>query len=240
MANLKHPFPPPRTPAPRPARRTRCPAPDPSTPATAPALAASTPPATAATIAAVAATAPASEPAISWNKIQPDCTVDITDGVVHIQGTTGGQSWRFNGIQSTTSYPAGDFTATVDFKCAKFTGPGNKTVYLRAGSRGGNFAGVYFNPEYFYQLHTWTNPQIHSGTHKVLGDEATNFHTLKLKYEAATKTTTAYVDDDPIGQVQMEFMGRITFGLVANTDSAGMNIDVYFKNFKVDAAPAAP
>jgi hypothetical protein len=66
-----------------------------------------------------------------------------------------------------------------------------------------------------------------------IGDEATAFHKLRLKYEAATHQTTGWVDDRKIGTLNYELTGSVRFVLVAGTDVKGHEIDLYFDRMTI-------
>ena len=81
------------------------------------------------------------------------------------------------------------------------------------------------------------NPNTFAGRLPAFGDEATQFHHLKMQYEASSKTATGWVDDKKIGSIEVPMWGSLTYWMGANTDSLEAPIDMTFKNFSAKPPP---
>jgi hypothetical protein len=203
-------------------------------------------PAAAADAQPVAAAPPVKEPTLAeqlqnfespvWRTMNNGMTTDITRDEIHIHGTSQYADWgHSNGIVATTPIPDGDFVVSVDIKIAKYEGDTDyKNPYIRVESRDRSAVGIFANPKFFYRLHDWKNPQTMSATHKMFGDEATHYHRMTLKWEQSTGTATATVDGEPIGNIHTDLGTGRRISLFANTQTKGIEIEVYFRNLKVE------
>jgi hypothetical protein len=203
--------------------------------------------------AAPAPLTPAPDPAptgkvdeLVWTKLENGCVVNQNGTELHINGTTNQDGYNhWNGVQSVTEYPEGDFTVSADIKVPQFTGPGgNPLVYLRAAgpsnSGDNNAIGLYLVPTIGYRVQAWTDPQIQSTWRTRFGDEKTVYHRITLQYEVATQIATGWVDDKKIGTIKAPLSGKLHFQLVANTDKAGMQIDLHYDRFKYSPGLLGP
>jgi hypothetical protein len=89
-------------------------------------------------------------------------------------------------------------------------------------------------------MHDWKNPQTMSATHRMFGDETTTYHRLTLRWQNATGNAIATVDKELIGTIHTTLGSSRRIALFANTQTKGIDIDVYFKNLKVDIPNSAP
>ena len=177
-----------------------------------------------------------------WRPMKNGMDTDIlSKDEIRIHGTTQFADWAHcNGLGATTPVPDGDFTVSVDIKIAKFDGDTQyKNPYLRVEARNRSAIGIFANIAFFYRLHDWKNPQTMSTTHKMFGDEATKYHRMSLKWEEAAQTATATVDGEPIGSIKTQLGSGRRFSVFANSTTKGIDVDVYFRNLKVEI-PAGP
>ena len=178
---------------------------------------------------------------IEWFPLDNGCQTQLTGTEVHISGISNQDGWgHWNGVETHTDFPPGDFVAEVDMKVARFDGVGEALVYLQAKSGAGDKVGILFKPHDAYQLQAWTDPARFAGGVHAFGDEATNYHHLKLQYDASTQTATGWVDGTKIGEMQTPLGGRVQFALGGNTDRKGMEIDMTFDHFKLTTAGTTP
>jgi hypothetical protein len=188
----------------------------------------------------------------NWVPKANGCLIEQIGGRIRIVGTNNINGWgKGNGIATTRYTPAGDFYATVDFMVSQFSGPGNALVYLRAKSTAGNgkMVGILYQPRSgTYQVQGWgvqnapntlSEPPL-----RKIGDEDRVFHRMKLKYDAAAKTASGWVDDQFIGSLNYALADPVNFELLANTEAKGMQIDLLFNNLylssNISEAPPTP
>jgi hypothetical protein len=171
-----------------------------------------------------------------WRTMNNGCATDITTNEIRIHGVTQYADWAHgNGIVATTAIPDGDFTFSVDIKIAKFEGnTPYKNPYLRVEARDRSALGIYANPAYYYCMHDWKNPQTMSGTHKMFGDEATAYHRLSLRWQDGNGNAIATIDKELIGTIHTNLGSGRKISLFANTQTKGVDLDVYFRNLKVE------
>ena len=174
------------------------------------------------------------------------CLIEQTGSKIHIVGTTNMEGWGHNnGIATTKVLPEGDFYACVDFMVPRFSGPGNTLVYLRATSTtdNGGLVAILFQPNGGYRIQGWgENGNIFGGMLRNFGDEDKAYHRMKLKYDAVAKTAFGWVDDKSIGYLNYPMTGPVKFELLANTETKGMQIDLFFDNLSIssDISEAPP
>jgi hypothetical protein len=175
---------------------------------------------------------PAAVELVDWNPVRHGCDVELTGAKIHIVGTNDTDGWgKENGVTGSTDYPVQDFEVSTDFMVPKFKGPGAATVILQA--RESNFSQVtlqYYLQGNSYMLRWWTNSgEAYAKTQlRKFGDEATAYHRMRLKYEAATHKATGWVDGNLVGTLDFEFKSNVRFVMGASTDKKGTDIDLYF------------
>jgi len=168
---------------------------------------------------------------VGWTARQNGCNVVQKGTEVHIFGVNDDDGWdKENGVTSVAEFPVGDFEASVDMKMPKFDGPGKPRVYLKIQASNTDYVGIQYVPEYkYYLVQRWTAASNQMGrTVRDFGDEATTYHRMNLKYDAATHVTTATVDDKLIGTVTYELTGAVHMVLAAGQDYKGHDIDIYY------------
>lgn len=177
-------------------------------------------------------TMPAAVEITEWNPSHQGCDVEVTGTKIHIFGTNDADGLGHeNCVNGSTEYPVQDFEIATDFMVPKFNGSGTATVILRP--RESNFSQVtlqYDVKARSYMMFWWDHSgYAYSRTRlPAFGDEATAFHRMRLKYEAATHTSTGWIDDKKVGTIDFEFKSDVRFVVGAATDQKGNDIDLYF------------
>jgi hypothetical protein len=176
---------------------------------------------------------------VTWSPMAAGCAIEQIGSKINIAGTNIVAGWGHgNGITYKKVLPEGDFYCYVDFMIPKFSGAGTKLVYLRPHSVDGT--GKMFAVRYMpgnpgnYALQGWSAPNsatAGSGTIAGFGDENHVFHRMKIKYDSAASMGYGWIDDQYIGSIRYTLVDSTKFELFANTESAGMEIDLRFDNF---------
>jgi hypothetical protein len=178
------------------------------------------------------APAPVAVELTDWTPLKHGCDVEMTGTKIHVSGTNDVDGWgKENGVTGSAEYPVQDFEISTDFLVPKFKGPGAATVILQA--RESNFSQV--NLQYYlqgnaYMLRWWTNSgEAYAKSQlRKFGDEATAYHRMRLKYDAAKHQATGWMDDKLVGTLDFEFKSNVRFVMGASTDKKGTDIDLYF------------
>ena len=192
-------------------------------------------------LAAIAsAMATLAEEKLEWTPAKSGCEVEQTGTKIHISGTNTADGWgRENVVTSSTDYPVQDFEISTDFMMPQFHGPSMGTVILRA--KESNFNQVtlqYYVQGNMYMLRWWTNSGEAFARTQLpkFGDEATAYHRLRLKYDAATHQATGWADDKQVGTVDFELRSNLQFVVGVSTEKKGNDIDVTFDHTKLTLA----
>jgi hypothetical protein len=202
----------------------------------------------------------------AWTEENEGLNVEELNGELHIYGTTTrGQSIR-SGVKTGEKFPAGDFSASVDFRVPQFAGNGKPFVYLIAHA-GTREIGVVYSPrsDEGYKVQVWNNQGLEGhkwssahvfGTNEFhvngiktppempewavpFGNEKTAMHRLRLDYDSKAETVTGYVDNELIGSLNCPLYGPVGFELGAWTNESGMTVDLYCDNFSVVSPSSA-
>ncbi|WP_438811106.1 Ig-like domain-containing protein [Rhodopirellula halodulae] len=147
----------------------------------------------------------------------PDSTITQVDGVLRIHSPTAPSTFTDSKVESATIFSGSDFEASVDFRVPD----GNAMAWLTLGRRPQGQAtpqtyGLYFFGENHYRV--WLQNDEFTGQKFVqnrIGDEQTQWHQLKVTYDADTMTATSYVD-----------------GVAVNTESVIMDRAIVRLNMK--------
>ncbi|MEP0347863.1 Ig-like domain-containing protein [Rhodopirellula bahusiensis] len=147
----------------------------------------------------------------------PDSTITQVDGALRIHSPTAPSTFTDSKVESATIFSGSDFEASVDFRVPE----GNAMAWLTLGRRPQGQGtpqtyGLYFFGENHYRV--WLHNDEFTG-HKFVqnrfGDEQTQWHQLKLTYDADTMTATSYID-----------------GVAVNTESVIMDRAIIRLNMK--------
>ncbi len=147
----------------------------------------------------------------------PDSTITQVDGALRIHSPTAPSTFTDSKVESATIFSGSDFEASVDFRVPE----GNAMAWLTLGRRPQGQGtlqtyGLYFFGENHYRV--WLHNDEFTG-HKLVqnrfGDEQTQWHQLKLTYDADTMTATSYID-----------------GVAVNTESVIMDRAIIRLNMK--------
>jgi hypothetical protein len=188
----------------------------------------------------------------NWVPKSNGCLIEQTGSKIHIVGTNNiDGSGNGNGITSTRFLPAGNFYATVDFMVPRFSGSGNMFIYLRAKSTtdNGKMVAILYQPSAgTYQIQGWGVDGATNTFNQLplrnIGDEDKVFHRMKLKYDAAAKIVSGWVDDKFIGTLNYTLTDPVKFELLADTDRKGMQIDLFLDNLSftsdISQSPRTP
>ncbi|MBN2441829.1 MAG: hypothetical protein JXJ04_10795 [Spirochaetales bacterium] len=179
-----------------------------------------------------------------WKKdsINKDLTLVVENGTLQISGKF--RDGRLNSINSITtkSVKHKSFAVEISFRDVKGSAD---TIRLTVGNddwMGGSFLQVVanFKKEYYvfpWSLKgTWYTDDEHF-VDELFGDEATQFHTLRILYDADSKMAYGYVDDILIDTIpDFSFLPRdkinISVSMAETVKNTKKDILVEFDNFK--------
>jgi hypothetical protein len=171
----------------------------------------------------------------TWDPFLNGCRVELEGTRLHIWGTNTQDSWSNNGAKGTAEFPIQDFDVSADFIAPVFNGTGGALVVLRALMDIGDGIGIQYQRGGGYVLMQSSPGAQKLGplTLRKFGDEETNYHRLRLKYVAATHEATAWVDDQSMGSINHELVGKVRFVMTTRTEKKDNQIDVYFDHFRL-------
>ncbi|MCR9206818.1 MAG: Ig-like domain-containing protein [bacterium] len=147
----------------------------------------------------------------------PGSTITQVDGALRIHSPTAPSTFTDSKVESATIFSGSDFEASVEFRVPE----GNAMAWLTLGRRP---LGQGTPQTYGLYLHraanyfTWLANDSFTGSkfaRNNFGDERTEWHQLKLKYDAKTMTATSFVN-----------------GIAVNSDSVNLDRVVVRLNMK--------
>lgn len=174
-----------------------------------------------------------------WRELDSDPAIWVGEegGELRISGVSSSEKWVEDGV-FTKVLPREDVDAAVDFRAPGVAAGHREIVYLQLSSvDAARTFGVFFDSRDGYGVQR-SNPSQVSECVAPYGDEATEWHRLRLTHDAATGNVCGYVDDTFLGSFRVSF-GRLSVGLVAAAESAGVGVEVRFDNLAVKGGAAA-
>ena len=164
-------------------------------------------------------------------------TVMPSNKGIRISGPYVGYAQTGGNLSTVASYPSADVRATVDVLIPSSNpNAGFHTSFALYGDNG-----AFANIQQLYGSYRIAYGTFSGGwnamTIPAFGDEKTSWHTYKLTYNAATQTATAYVDEQLIGQVNINLGNRVTVEMYQHGAAAGEMLDVYYANLSVRHKP---
>jgi len=177
----------------------------------------------------------------AWRQVtgQPSLFVDVAPGsqMVSISGTTSGAKWpKETGVEM-GPFPCRQAWFEVSFMDASpdyYHVVGLAVIGQLAGGRyPDRFAVEYARDEtrgYRCARTRSKNWKIVGKRHGFFGDEASNFHTLRVEYDASTRKGIGYVDGEKVGECVVP-LGDLTARAYFTTSENGQEVNVIFRNF---------
>lgn len=170
----------------------------------------------------------------------PNATLEQADGILTIHSDVGPQGFLDAGLESATIYPASDFVASVDFRIPE----GNALPWLSLAQHPEEADESHVYAVYLYQAseyRVWQDDNVTKGNTLVrsgFGDERTQWHRMRLEYDAETMTAISFIDDIELNRFELDLDQAVVRILMKDNVSYAGPSTVEFDNFQFTyAAP---
>ncbi|MCC9655500.1 Ig-like domain-containing protein [Rhodopirellula halodulae] len=165
----------------------------------------------------------------------PDSTITQVDGVLRIHSPTAPSTFTDSKVESATIFSGSDFEASVDFRVPD----GNAMAWLTLGRRPQGQGTPQTYGLYLYRAanyFTWLANDSFTGSMSArsgFGDERTQWHQLKLQYNAETMTATSFVDGVEVNSDSVNLDHAVVILNMKDRDSEGLGPStIEFDNFQ--------
>ncbi|WP_153559190.1 tandem-95 repeat protein, partial [Roseimaritima sediminicola] len=142
-----------------------------------------------------------------WTTITdiPGSSVTQTGGVLRVESPSPSESFLDTGVRSQLTFGHSDFTAQVDFRHPQ----GSAMSWMSVPAGPAAVYGIYHYPntrQYLVWVNNAGSGRPYRGRDE-FGDESTNWHQLKIQYDAATQTARAFVDGTELNTATVDLRG---------------------------------
>ena len=146
------------------------------------------------------------------------------------EGPWAGSLQRSYGVETTQSFPVGDFEARVSIMVPLISGKGFRSVMLQIIDRQGTSVLINFFGE-VYSIQERAKGFIRQTERLApFGDEARKFHRLHLVYDAERGVATGFVDGEKIGTIEARLLD-LKPQLLVHAWAEGTEVRAVFKDF---------